>query len=126
MRLKSIWRKTGRLLKLFLHISKQEQAERLKARLDDPHKNWKFESADLEMRKKWPQFIGPADALNCCSVLARIIVPADRKWYQDFVIAHTVVAAMEKPSSWPKPKEDLQDHDRLSEQSSAPPTPSRL
>ena len=56
------------LLKFFLHLSKQEQAERLQSRLDDPHKNWKFESADLEMRRKWPQFQRAyEDALNCCS-----------------------------------------------------------
>src|SRR4029077_14698178 len=44
------------LLKFFLHISKAEQAERLKARLEDPRKRWKFEMGDLQMRAKWPQF----------------------------------------------------------------------
>jgi len=99
------------LLKFFLHISKQEQAERLKARLQDPRKNWKFESADLEMRKKWPQFVlAYEDALNCCSTAWSPwhIVPADRKWVRDYVIARTVVDALEKLKlHWPKPKEDL-------------------
>lgn len=99
------------LLKFFLHISKQEQAERLKARLDDPHKNWKFESADLEMRKKWPQFQRAyEDALNSCSTAWSPwhIVPADRKWVRDYVIARTVVDALEKLKlKWPKPREDL-------------------
>src|SRR5437879_3745581 len=45
------------LLKFFLHISKQEQAERLRARLDDPRKNWKFQPEDLKMRAHWPQFM---------------------------------------------------------------------
>lgn len=99
------------LLKFFLHISKTEQAERLQARLENPHKNWKFESADLEMRKKWPQFQRAyEDALNCCSTAWSPwhIVPADRKWYRDYIVARTVVNALEELKlKWPKPKEDL-------------------
>jgi len=99
------------LLKFFLHISKEEQAERLKARLEDPHKNWKFESGDLAMRSKWPQFQRAyEDALNCCSTAWSPwhIVPADRKWVRDYVIARVVVDALEKLKlKWPKPKEDL-------------------
>ena len=99
------------LLKFFLHISKQEQAERLKARLADPRKNWKFEKGDLEMRAKWPQFQRAyEEALNRCSTSWSPwhIVPADRKWYRDYVIAHTVVGALEKLKlKWPKPREDL-------------------
>jgi PPK2 family polyphosphate:nucleotide phosphotransferase len=99
------------LLKFFLHISKAEQAERLQSRLEDEHKNWKFESADLEMRKKWPQFQRAyEDALNCCSTnwAPWHIVPADRKWVRDHVVARTVVGALEKLKlKWPKPREDL-------------------
>ena len=99
------------LLKFFLHISKAEQAERLQARLDDPRKNWKFETGDLAMRAKWPQFQRAyEDALNCCSTAWAPwhIVPADRKWHRDYVIARTVVEAMEKLKlKWPKPREDL-------------------
>jgi PPK2 family polyphosphate:nucleotide phosphotransferase len=99
------------LLKFFLHISKKEQAERLQARLDNPRKNWKFEMADLEMRAKWPQFQKAyEDALNRCSTpwAPWHIVPADRKWYRDYVLASTVVDAMEKLKlKWPKPKMDL-------------------
>ena len=99
------------LLKFFLHISKAEQAERLKERLADKRKNWKFEAGDLEMRAKWPQFQRAyEDALNACSPAESPwhIVPADRKWYRDYVIARTVVDAMEKLNlNWPKPREDL-------------------
>jgi PPK2 family polyphosphate:nucleotide phosphotransferase len=99
------------LLKFFLHLSKAEQAERLRARLEDPRKYWKFESADLEMRQKWPQFQRAyEDALNRCSApwSPWHIVPADRKWYRDYVIARTVVDALEKLKlKWPKPKADL-------------------
>jgi PPK2 family polyphosphate:nucleotide phosphotransferase len=99
------------LLKFFLHISRAEQAERLKARLEDPRKRWKFQSADLQMRTKWPQFMRAyEDALNGCSTSAAAwhIVPADRKWYRDYVIARVVVGVMEKLKlKWPKPTEDL-------------------
>lgn len=99
------------LLKFFLHVSKAEQAERLKARLQDKRKNWKFELGDLEMRAKWSQFQRAyEDALNRCSTpwAPWHIVPADRKWYRDYVIARTVVDALEKLElQWPKPREDL-------------------
>jgi PPK2 family polyphosphate:nucleotide phosphotransferase len=99
------------LLKFFLHLSKAEQAERLQARLDDSHKHWKFDLGDLDMRKQWGQFQHAyEDALNHCSTrwAPWHIVPADRKWYRDYVIARTVVDAMEKLKlKWPRPKEDL-------------------
>jgi PPK2 family polyphosphate:nucleotide phosphotransferase len=99
------------LLKFFLHLSNAEQAERLKARLQDRRKNWKFESGDLQMREKWSQFQRTyEDALNRCSTpwAPWHIVPADRKWYRDYVIARTVVDALEKLKlQWPKPREDL-------------------
>jgi len=98
-------------LKFFLHISKAEQAERLQARLDDARKNWKFETSDLAMRAHWPQFQRAyEDALNGCSTpwAPWHIVPADRKWCRDYVIARAVVEAMEKLKlKWPKPREDL-------------------
>jgi len=99
------------LLKFFLHISKAEQAGRLQERLQDRRKNWKFEQGDLEMRARWPQFQRAyEDALNRCSLPGSPwhIVPADRKWYRDYVIARTVVDALEKLKlKWPKPHEDL-------------------
>jgi PPK2 family polyphosphate:nucleotide phosphotransferase len=99
------------LMKFFLHIGKDEQAERLRARLEDRRKNWKFESGDLQMRAKWPQFQRAyEDALNRCSMpwAPWHIVPADRKWYRDYIVARTVVDALEKLKlKWPKPREDL-------------------
>ncbi len=99
------------LLKFFLHISKQEQAKRLQARLDDPAKNWKFEMNDLKMRAYWREFEKAyEDALNCCSQpnAPWHIVPANHKWFRDYVIAKTVVSALEKlKMKWPKPKLDL-------------------
>ena len=99
------------LLKFFLHISKEEQAERLQSRLDNPRKQWKFETADLDMRANWKEFMEAYEiALNKCSTPCAPwhIIPANRKWYRDYVIAQTVVAALERLKlKWPKPKEDL-------------------
>ena len=99
------------LLKFFLHISKSEQAERLEARIKDSTKNWKLELNDLKMRGYWKDYEEAyEDAINRCSTgyAPWHIVPADHKWYRDYVIAETMVKALEKlKMKWPKPKEDL-------------------
>ncbi len=99
------------VLKFFLHISSDAQAERLKARIEDPRKNWKFEMSDLEMRAQWGKFQKAyEDAINYCSTHCAPwhIIPADRKWYRDYVIAKIVAKTMEGMKlKWPKAREDL-------------------
>jgi PPK2 family polyphosphate:nucleotide phosphotransferase len=99
------------LLKFFLHISKEEQAERLKARLEDSTKNWKFRKDDLEMRAHWKKFQEAyEDAINHCSTRFAPwhIVPSNHKWYRNYVVSRTVVDALENLKlKWPKPREDL-------------------
>ncbi len=99
------------LIKFYLHISREEQAERLRARIQDPAKNWKFEGADLRMREKWDEFMTAyEEVINRCSPKhARWhVIPADKKWVRDHLIATHVCAAMEELElSWPKPREDL-------------------
>lgn len=99
------------ILKFFLHISKEEQAERLRARLLDPRKHWKFHADDLKMRALWPKFMKAyEDAINSCNTphAPWHIIPANRKWYRDYVVARTVVKALEDLKlKWPKPQEDL-------------------
>jgi len=99
------------VLKFFLHVSREEQARRLKARIQDSRKNWKFELADLKMRAQWGQFQKAyEDAISKCAThyAPWFIVPADRKWYRDYVIAKTVVKALEEMNlKWPRPREDL-------------------
>jgi len=99
------------LLKFYLHISKEEQAERFRERLVNPQKNWKFSSDDLKTRAHWNDYMTAyEDVLNKTSHRdARWhLIPADRNWYRDFLIARTVAEAVEKLKlKWPKPKENL-------------------
>ena len=99
------------VLKFYLHISKVEQAERLRERLSDPRKRWKFSPADLKAREHWEDYLDAyQDMLNATShESARWhLVPADRNWYRDYVITRAVVRAMENlKMKWPQPEEDL-------------------
>ena len=99
------------VLKFFLHITKKEQTERLRARLEDRRKQWKFSVEDLKMRKHWKEFEEAyEDAINACSTshASWHIIPANKKWYRDYVVAKTVIRAMEKLHlQWPKSEEDL-------------------
>ena len=82
------------ILKFFLHISPEEQAERLAARRDDPTKRWKFSLGDLDERRRWSDYMAAYE-----EVLSRTstpwapwyVVPADRKWYRNLVVATALV-----------------------------------
>ncbi|MCX6955793.1 MAG: polyphosphate kinase 2 family protein [Verrucomicrobia bacterium] len=99
------------VVKFHLHISRDEQAERFRERLANPEKNWKFSHADLTTRQHWDDYIvAYEDMLNATSHPAAPwhVVPADRNWYRDHVIAETVVKALEGLDlKWPKSEEDL-------------------
>jgi PPK2 family polyphosphate:nucleotide phosphotransferase len=87
------------ILKFFLHISREEQRERLQARLDDPTKRWKFQHGDLEERKRWDDYMRAyEDVLEKTSTewAPWHIIPADRKAMRDFFVAGHVVKALEK------------------------------
>jgi PPK2 family polyphosphate:nucleotide phosphotransferase len=86
------------ILKVFLHISRDEQRERLQARLDDPEKRWKFRTGDLEDRARWDEFqraYEDAIAATSTSYAPWYVVPADRKWLRDVVVAELVATALE-------------------------------
>jgi len=86
------------IVKIMLHISREEQLERLKARLDDPTKRWKFNPADIDERAKWDEYQRAyQDALaNCSTDLAPwYVVPADRKWYRDWAVARLLQETLE-------------------------------
>jgi polyphosphate kinase 2 (PPK2 family) len=99
------------VLKFYLHISREEQGERLRERIKDPRKNWKFQPEDLKMRALWNPFMRAyEDAINRCNPpdAPWHIIPANRKWYRDYVIAKTIIKALEKLNlKWPRPQIDL-------------------
>jgi PPK2 family polyphosphate:nucleotide phosphotransferase len=85
------------ILKFFLHISKDEQKERLEERVRDPEKRWKFNEGDLEERKLWKNYMRAfEDVLRATSTdhVPWYVVPANRKWYRNLVVATTIVEAM--------------------------------
>jgi PPK2 family polyphosphate:nucleotide phosphotransferase len=86
------------ILKFCLHISKEEQKERLQSRLDRSDKHWKFSSGDLLERKLWDEYqkaFGKAVS-ECSTAWAPwYVIPADRKWYRNYVIAEIVLHALE-------------------------------
>ncbi len=100
------------ILKFFLHISLDEQKERLQARLDEPDKRWKFSKGDLEDRKLWPEYMKAfEDVLGKTSTdwAPWYIVPANRKWYRNLVISQVVVNTMESlKMEFPQPEEGLE------------------
>lgn len=99
------------ILKFFLHISRDEQKERLEARLHDPHKNWKFDPGDLVERKLWDDYQAAFDdMLERCSTewAPWYVVPSDRKWFRNWVLSETIVHTMEAlDMKYPPPVEGL-------------------
>ena len=86
------------VLKFFLHISKDEQKRRLRARLEDPDKHWKFSSNDLKERAFWDDYQRAfEDAINATSTTFApwYVVPANKKWFRNLVIARTIADTLE-------------------------------
>jgi PPK2 family polyphosphate:nucleotide phosphotransferase len=84
------------LVKVMLHISFEEQRQRLLARLDDPTKHWKYNTEDVDNRAYWPAYQEAYhDVLTRCSSdhAPWYVVPADRKWYRDWAVAHLLLQA---------------------------------
>ena len=101
------------ILKFLLHISKDEQRARLEARIADPEKHWKFDPADLVERKSWDSYQKAfGDALTRCSTAHApwLVVPGNRKWFRNYVVARTVadtLAAMDP--QFPKAAKGISD-----------------
>jgi PPK2 family polyphosphate:nucleotide phosphotransferase len=95
------------ILKFMLHISKEEQAERLQDRLDDPTKRWKFNAGDLEDRKLWDDYQSAyEEALMRCSTnhAPWRVVPADKKWRRNALISTIVRCVLEEMApAYPQP-----------------------
>ena len=87
------------ILKFFLHISKEEQRDRLLTRLDDPDKHWKFELGDLAERKLWDEYMAAYEDMIRQTSRPEApwhVVPADRKWLGRVLVAAAMVDALER------------------------------
>jgi polyphosphate kinase 2 (PPK2 family) len=97
------------VLKFFLQISKEEQKERLESRLSDPTKHWKWDGADLREREYWDAYmLAYEDAIrNCATAHAPwYVVPANKKWYRNLVIARTIADTLEAMNPQYPPAEE--------------------
>jgi PPK2 family polyphosphate:nucleotide phosphotransferase len=99
------------VVKFFLHISYEEQRERLLERLADPTKHWKFNENDIDERAFWDDYQSAYDAvLTRCSPPAAPwhIIPANKKWYRDWAVAQVLIEALEEMNPrYPMPKLDV-------------------
>lgn len=81
-----------KILKFYLHISPQEQQERLQERMHDPRKMWKYNEKDFEEAKLWKQYMKYyEEAFNKCNHIPWTIVPGDQNWYKEYIIAQNVI-----------------------------------
>ena len=86
------------VLKFFLHISKDEQKQRLQERIDDPKKRWKWSSRDLDERRRWDDYQQAyEEALAATSTVTApwYVIPADRNWFRDLAVSEILVEALE-------------------------------
>jgi PPK2 family polyphosphate:nucleotide phosphotransferase len=101
------------IVKIFLHISKDEQRKRLQARLDQPDKRWKFARGDLDDRKLWDDYIEAYEEAISRTSTDRApwyIVPANRKWYRNLVVSSILIDHLERMDpQYPPPEDDLDD-----------------
>ncbi|HSP10871.1 MAG TPA: PPK2 family polyphosphate kinase [Candidatus Dormibacteraeota bacterium] len=98
------------IVKVYLHISEEEQRRRLLGRLNDPDKHWKFRSGDIAERANWDAYQRAyAIAIGRCSPAASpwYVVPANRKWYRNWAVAQLLIEEMEAMNlTYPNPKLD--------------------
>lgn len=99
------------ILKFFLHISKEEQLDRFKKRLDDPTRQWKISESDYKEREYWGDYIKAfEDVLDKTSTehAPWFIIPSNHKWFRDLAISQIIVQQMEDMDMhFPKPTVNL-------------------
>ena len=102
------------ILKLFLNIDLQEQAQRFLARVEDPTKTWKFNPGDLEERQLWQQYMEAyEDVLNKTSTdyAPWYVIPSNKKWYRNLLVANILRDTLKGfKMSYPEPPADLEGY----------------
>ncbi len=99
------------IVKVFLHLSKDEQRARLNARLETPEKHYKFRLSDLDARARWDDYQAAFQDMLLETSTAHApwhVIPADKKWYRDWAVATIMVAVLEGlDPAWPESPDDL-------------------
>src|SRR5581483_11035383 len=87
------------VVKVFLHVSRDEQRRRLQERLEDPEKRWKFNPGDLDDRERWDDFMAAWEDAICETSTESApwyVVPADHNWVRNLAVAELLVAELER------------------------------
>ncbi len=99
------------MVKVMLHVSREEQRSRLADRLDQPDKHWKFNPGDIDVRARWDDYMAAySAAVTRCSTATApwFVVPADRKWYARLAVASLLVDALHQiDPQWPVARFDV-------------------
>jgi PPK2 family polyphosphate:nucleotide phosphotransferase len=111
------------ILKFFLYISKDEQLERFKQRLDDPAKHWKISAADYKEREFWDDYVlAYEDMLSKCSTKHApwYIVPSNHKWFRNLAVSQIICATLTGLGmKMPEPSVDIAEIKKLYQQAAA-------
>jgi polyphosphate kinase 2 (PPK2 family) len=86
------------ILKFFLHVSKEEQKNRFMERINNPLKNWKFNSGDVEERKHWEEYQSAYNEMllhTSTDYAPWFVIPADKKWYMRRVVSEIITTKLE-------------------------------
>ena len=116
-----LWNNSIRTVKIFLNVSKKEQALRFLSRIEEPEKNWKFSASDYEERKYWDGYQEAFEiAINKTATPEApwFVVPADHKWYMRYVVSEIILRTLEEMNpQYPKvTKERLEQFDQYREE----------
>lgn len=99
------------IVKLFLHISNDEQRERLQDRIDRPDKNWKFSFGDLAERERWDDYQEAFRTMleeTSTDDAPWYVIPADRKWFRNRLVSEIIVSTLRSlEMAWPDPEEGV-------------------
>lgn len=116
-----LWHNSIRTVKIFLNVSKEEQAKRFLSRIDEPEKNWKFSSSDFDERKYWDDYQEAFEiAINRTATEEApwFVVPADHKWYMRYVVSEIILHVLQEMNpEYPKvTKGRLEEFDEYREE----------
>jgi len=88
-----------RIIKIYLHVSKQEQRQRLLDRINEPEKNWKFSSGDIQERRQWKKYQDAYEQMlehTASPDAPWFIVPADNKWFARYLVSQIVLDTLKE------------------------------